>query len=153
MQPKVKFGLITGAIGLVINVCISAAIGLCGPFVALLAGAAAGFFTAQAEKPPSKNDGARSGAIAGAIAGGLTLLGQLVGVVIILFLTLSTGIEPIIGTLPESSDMAGQAFFWIAGIGVGLCFGMVGVLLSALAGAGTGYLGTSEPATPVIDNQ
>jgi len=153
MQPRVKYGLITGAIGLVINVCISAAIGLCGPFVALLAGAAAGFFTAQAEKAPSKNDGARSGAVSGAIAGGLTLLGQLVGVITILFLTISTGIQPIIGTLPESSDMAGQAVYWVAGVGVGLCFGLVGVLLSALAGAGTGYLGTGEPTAPNINPQ
>jgi hypothetical protein len=57
---------------------------------------------------------------------------------------MSAGIQPIIGTMPESSDVAGQAIFMIAGLGVGLCFGLVGVGLSALAGAGTGYLGTPE---------
>ena len=153
MQPRVTYGLIAGAIGLVINVCISAAIGLCGPFVALLAGAAAGFFAAQAEKAPSKNDGARLGAISGAIAGGLTLVGQLIGVIAVLFLSVSADIQPILGTLPETSDVAGQAVFWIAGVGVGLCFGLVGVLLSALAGAGTGYLGTPETTAPEINSQ
>jgi hypothetical protein len=147
------YGLIAGAVGLVINICISAAIGLCGPFVALLAGAAAGFFTAQAEKAPNKNDGARAGAISGAIAGGVTLVGQLIGGVAALVLTMSAGIQPLIGTMPESSDVAGQAVFLLAGLGVGLCFGMAGVLLSALAGAGTGYLGTPEPTTPEINHQ
>ena len=153
MQPKVTYGLIAGAIGLVINVCISAAVGLCGPFVALLAGAAAGFFAAQAEKAPTKNDGARAGAISGAIAGGLTLVGQLIGGVAVLVLAMSADIQPIIGTMPESSDVAGQALFLMVGLGVGLCFGLVGVALSALAGAGTGYLGTSETTAPEINSR
>jgi len=153
MQPRVTYGLIAGAIGLVINICISTAIGLCGPFVALLAGAAAGFFAAQAEKAPTKNDGAQLGAISGAIAGGLTLVGQLIGGVGALVLTMSMGIQPIIGTMPESSDVAGQAIFLIVGLGVGLCFGLVGIVLSALAGAGTGYLGTSETVAPEINSQ
>ena len=152
MQPKVMYGLIAGAIGLIINVCISAAVGLCGPFVALLAGAGAGFFTAQAEKAPTKNDGARAGAISGAIAGGLTLVGQLIGGVAILVLAMAADIQPIIGTMPESSDMAGQAIYLVAGLGAGLCFGLVGIVLSALAGAGTGYLGTAETPTPEITN-
>ena len=116
MQPRVTYGLIAGAIGLVINVCVSAAIGLCGPFVSLLAGAAAGFFAAQAEKAPNKNDGARLGAISGAIAGGLTLVGQLIGGLAILVLIMTAGIQPIIGTIPEPSDVSGQAIYLIAGL-------------------------------------
>lgn len=153
MQPRVTYGLVAGAIGLVINICISTAIGLCGPFVALLAGAAAAFFAARAENAPTKNDGARLGAISGAIAGGLILVGQLIGGVGALVLTMSMGIQPIIGTIPESSDVAGQALFLIVGLGVGLCFGLVGVALSALAGAGTGYLGTSEATEPETNNR
>jgi hypothetical protein len=147
------YGLIAGGIGLVINICISTAIGLCGPFVSLLVGAAAGFFAAQAEKAPTKNDGARLGAVSGAIAGGLVLVGQLIGSVGALVLTMSMDVQPIIGSMPESSDVAGQATFLLAGLGVGLCFGLVGVLLSALAGAGTGYLGTSETTSSGINNQ
>lgn len=153
MQPRTMYGLIAGGIGLIINICISTAVGLCGPFVALLVGAAAGFFAAQAEKAPTKNDGARLGAISGAIAGGLTLVGQLIGGVGALVLTMSMDIQPIFGTMPESGDVAEQAVFLLVGMGVGLCFGSVGVFLAALAGAGAGYLGTSETTALEVNSQ
>ena len=144
MKPRFLYGLIAGAIGLVLNICISAAIGLCGPFVALLAGAGAGFFAAQAEKVPTKNEGAQLGATAGAIAGGLTLVGQLVGSISILLFVMMADIEPIIGSIPDSSDMAGQSVYLLSGLGIGVCFGLVGIILGVLAGAGAGYLGTPE---------
>ena len=61
MKPRVKYGLIVGIIGLILNACVSAAMGLCGPFLALLAGAAAGFLAAQGEKAISQTNGARLG--------------------------------------------------------------------------------------------
>ena len=68
MQPRIKMGLTVGAIGLALNICIAGFMGICGPLVSLFAGGAAGFFAAQQEKLPTKNDGAKAGAIAGGMA-------------------------------------------------------------------------------------
>jgi hypothetical protein len=144
MQPRVKYGLIAGGVGLVINICVGALVGVCGPAVALVAGAAAGFFASGEEQAPTQGDGAREGALSGAIAGGLVLVGQLFGVIVALGLTQSMQIEPIIGTMPVQGDTAGQTVFWMVGLGVGLCFGLIGVALSAGAGAAAGYFNTSS---------
>ena len=147
MTPRIKFGLIAGIIGLVINTCVSAALGICGPFTALLAGATAGFFAAQQEKATTRGDGARLGAISGSIAGALVLIGQLIGVLGVLILVQISDIAPIFGEIPSpSADIAQQAVYYISGLGTGVCFGLVGVIVAALAGAGAGYLGTPEPS-------
>src|SRR3990170_3544335 len=70
-----------GGSGLVFNSIVAAAFGLYGPFLALAAGAAAGYIASQQEKPPSKADGARLGATAGAFAGALVFVGQIAGAV------------------------------------------------------------------------
>ncbi len=146
MKSHIKFGLIVGAIGAVLNVCVSTAIGLCGPGVALLAGAIAGFLAAQqAETMMSKNDGARMGGIAGAIAGALILIGQLIGAVGALILIQQTNIELPIGSAPTlGAGSAEQIGYYLGGLGTGLCFGIVGIVLAGLAGAGAGYFGTKE---------
>jgi hypothetical protein len=150
MTPRVRYGLIAGGVGLVINICVGALIGLCGPFIGLIAGAAAGFFAAQAEKAPTQAEGARLGAIAGAIAGTLVLVGQLSGGVASLAYIQSAGVTPLFGELPDVTDTAGQVGYWVAGVGVGFCFGLVGIVFGALTGAGAGYLGTP---TPTITSQ
>lgn len=58
MQPRIRMGLIVGAIGLALNVCVAGFIGLCGPAVSLLGGVIAGFLAAQQEKAALKADGA-----------------------------------------------------------------------------------------------
>jgi hypothetical protein len=143
-------GLVIGAIGLALNICVSGFIGLCGPITSLLAGAAAGYFTAQQEKLPTKNDGAKAGAIAGGIAGVLVIIGQVIGGVGALAFMQTTGMQIPFGNIPSAGDSAGMAVFYIAGIGTGLCIGIVGAILAAGAGAGTGYMGTPDqpPATP-----
>jgi len=78
MTPRVKYGLIVGAVVLFVNVCVAAALPICGPMMALLAGAIAGFLTAREEEPVAAGDGARAGAVSGLIAGALVFLGQLV---------------------------------------------------------------------------
>ena len=149
MQPRTRVGLIVGVIGLVLNVCVSGAVGLCGPFVSLLAGAVAGFFAAQQEKLATKGDGARAGATAGAIAGGLIIIGQLIGGVAALFLLQNTGAQLPFGQIPSAADGAtSQIIFYLSGAGTALCFGVVGAALAAAAGAGAGYLGTNEQAAP-----
>ncbi|MDI6769044.1 MAG: hypothetical protein QMD04_05150 [Anaerolineales bacterium] len=145
MLPRMKFGLISGAIGLVLNVCVAAVLGICGPMLAIIAGALAGYFAAKGEKLPTQGEGAKAGAIAGAIAGGLTLIGQILGGIGVLT------IFPAIMDIPMAG-LTGQLSYWLSGLMTATCFGLIGVGLAAGAGAGTGYLGTPSqsvnPPTP-----
>ena len=154
MQPRVKLGLIVGAIGAVLNICVAGFVGLCGPLVSLLAGAAAGYFTAQQEKLGVKADGARAGATAGAIAGGLIILGQIIGGVGALAYMQASGTQLPFGTVPSGTDGASvQLLYYLSGAGSAFCFGIFGTLLAAGAGAGVGYLVTTDPvATPITLN-
>lgn len=146
MLPRVKYGLIIGAVGLVLNACVSTALGICGPFTALLAGGVSGLLAAMQEKQPVKAEGAKAGAISGLISGGLVFIGQLIGAVGALLLVNSMGGETIFGQMPDLLGGGPEAFGALAGgLGTGVCFGMVGIGLSALAGALAGYLST--PAT------
>src|SRR5215208_940245 len=149
MQARIRIGLIVGLIGLVLNICVSAFIGFCGPVLSLIAGGAAGFLAAQQEKLAFKREGARAGATAGGIAGGLIILGQILGGIGALFLMQSRGMQTPFGQLPPLNDPGSQIAFYGAGLGTALCFGIVGALLAAGAGAGAGYLATSEqPVMP-----
>jgi hypothetical protein len=57
-KPRIKIGLLVGVAGLALNSCIAAAIGICGPIIALIAGAVAGFVAVRQEKPALKGAGA-----------------------------------------------------------------------------------------------
>lgn len=149
MQPRIRIGLIVGAIGLVLNICVSGFIGLCGPLVSLIAGGAAGFFAAQQEKLSTKNDGARAGATAGGIAGGLIIIGQLIGGIGALAYMQYSGMQTIFGQVPAAGDPASSIGYYLGGMGTGICFGLVGAALAAGAGAGAGYLGTPDQPPPV----
>jgi hypothetical protein len=153
MQPRIRIGLIVGAIGLVLNICVSAFIGLCGPGFSLIAGAVAGFFAAQKERLGVKAEGAKAGATSGAVAGGLIIIGQLIGGIVALFLLQSTGAQAPFGQIPSVSEGASsQLVFYLSGAGASLCFGIIGALLAAGAGAATGYFGTSDqPAPPPVN--
>jgi hypothetical protein len=150
MQARTRIGLIVGVIGLVLNICVSGFLGFCGPVVSLIAGGIAGYLAVQREKPATKNEGARAGATAGGIAGGLIILGQIVGGLGALAYMQSSGAQVPFGQVPSASgDPATQIAFYGAGVGTALCFGIVGALLAAGAGAGIGYLTTSDrPVMP-----
>ncbi|GAB4456313.1 MAG: hypothetical protein Kow0070_06170 [Anaerolineales bacterium] len=155
MKPRIKMGLAIGALGLALNVCVSALVGFCGPVVSLVAGAAAGFFAVQQEKPSAKAEGGRVGAIAGAIAGALVIIGQVIGGLGALAFLQVSGIQLGFGNIPSpSADASTQLIYYLSGMGTSFCFGIVGALLAAGAGAGAGYLATTEqpvspPASPV----
>jgi hypothetical protein len=126
--------------------------GFCGPVLSLVAGGIAGYLATQREKPLTKNDGARVGATAGGIAGGLIILGQILGGIGALAYMQYSGTPPPFGELP-AGDPTTQVAFYAGGVGTALCFGIVGALLSAGAGAGAGYLTTSEqPVAPPPQN-
>jgi hypothetical protein len=132
-----------GLIGAVLNVCVAAAVGVCGPFVSLLAGGAAGYFAVQKEKGMVKGDGARMGATSGAIAGAVVLVGQLIGAVVALVFIQSSGTQPLFGSIPTTTDGSFQLAYYGGGLAFGFCIGLFGIGLAAVAGAATGYFGTS----------
>jgi len=145
MQPRIKMGLAIGAVGLVLNICVSGFMGLCGPLVSLIAGGAAGLLAAQQEKLPAKGDGAKAGATAGGIAGTLVIIGQLIGGIAALAYMQMSGAQVPFGEVPTAgSDPALMIGYYAGGIGTGLCFGIVGAALAAAAGAGAGYMATQE---------
>jgi hypothetical protein len=151
MQPRIKFGLIAGVIGLVVNVGVAAALGVCGPLVAALAGAAAGFFTARQEPAATQSDAARAGAVSGAVAGALVLVGQMIGAVIGLALIQASGISPVVGQTPgPNAPVAMTLTYYASGTIAGCCIGAVGIGLAAGAGALVAYLTTAPqaPAAP-----
>lgn len=148
MQPRTRIGLIVGVIGLVLNICVAGFVGFCGPFLSLIAGGIAGFLAAQREKPFAKNEGARAGATAGGIAGALIIIGQIIGGMGALAYMQASGTPTLFGQLPDiTSDPATQIGFYAGGVGTALCFGVIGALLAAGAGAGAGYLATSDQPT------
>ena len=148
MKPYIKVGLLVGAIGLVLNICIAAAMGVCGPLVSLLAGAAAGYFTAAREKAATKADGARLGLISGGIAGALIVVGQILGGIASLALVQAGGMKLPFGTVPDLANGPQSAVYYISGLGTAMCFGIVGMVLAALVAAGVAYLTTSPQPQP-----
>ena len=151
MKPRIRIGLTVGAIGLALNVCVATLVGFCGPFVSLIAGAIAGYLAVQQEKPTVKGEGAKIGATAGAIAGGLVIIGQVIGGVGALMFLQSSGGQFSFGAVPQtSSDPSLQVVYYLTGMGTAFCFGLVGALLAAGAGAGAGYIATpDQPSAPL----
>ncbi len=140
MSARVKFGLIAGGIGLVLTACFSALMGCCGPFVALAAGAAAGYFAVREEPAASQSEGGKSGAVAGAIAGALTLVGQILGGFVAL-----TIVPPLMKELGNNSYISDPASYWLGGTAAAFCFGFLGTALAAAAGFAAGYFSSKNP--------
>lgn len=142
MSARIKFGLIAGAIGLVLTACASVIMGCCGPLVSVAAGAAAAYFALKAESPSSQNEGGKIGAIAGAIAGALTLIGQILGGLV--SLTVAPTILEQLGNY-SYGPLADQASYWAGGVGAAFCFGLLGTALAAAAGFAVGYFSSKNP--------
>lgn len=148
MRPRVKWGLIIGIIGLVVNVFVSAAMGICGPFTSLVAGGLAGFLTARQEKPATQRDGALAGAIAGVIAGGFVFVAQIIGAYLatIFLRQLGGQYEYVYSEMPLIA--------YASSLAMGICIGLAGIVISTLVGAGLGFIGTPRSQQPaVIDIQ
>lgn len=141
MKPRIKFGLIAGLIGLVLSTCISSALDLCGicsTLTALLAGAAAGFLAARQEEAFPKENGVGLGAIAGSIAGVFVLFGRLLGSFgALAFLQFSNTSTP-------PAEASQQISSYIGILGIGLCYGIIDIIIAAVAGAAAGYVGAPD---------
>jgi hypothetical protein len=149
MSPRVKYGLIVGAIGFIINICASTFSGICGPFMALFAGAIAGLLTGREEVTASQGQSAQAGAVSGAIAGTGTLVSQLIAGVVVLAILPELDVELPFGQLPQAGNTAEQIGYWIGGLGAGFCFGLVGLVLAAGAGAAVAYF-MYKPQPPAM---
>jgi hypothetical protein len=57
-----------------------------------------------------------------------------------------SGEKTLFGTTAPSpsADLIQLFLYYVGGLGMGICFGVVGIILSTLAGAATGYLGSTE---------
>lgn len=104
MQPRIRIGLITGVIGLVLNICVSGFLGFCGPVVSLIAGGLI---------------------ILGQMIGGVGAL---------FFLQSSGAESPFGQIPSLSGDATTQIAYYATGLGTAICFGLVGALLAAGAG-------------------
>jgi hypothetical protein len=146
MTARIRWGLIAGVVGLFVNTLASLVFAFCGPIVSFGIGIVAGLIVTQREPATSKGEGAQGGAITGLIAGAFILLGQIIGAIGNLVFAQMVEYESIFGTLPDLSSPEGQTLYWVIGIGVGLCFGLVDTLACVLGGALIGYIRTPAPA-------
>lgn len=141
MKATVRYGLIVGVIGLVLNICVALVLGFCGPLATIIAGAIAGYLGARAETTVTKGDAAREGAIAGAITGGLMLFGQILGASLSLGFVQWTGIDFGFGTVPNANANPEELVaYYGAGLGVACCIGIGDLIAGGIAGAIAGYL-------------
>ena len=81
MTLRVRSGLLAGVAGLLASALGAVVCCAFSPFVALLAGGAAGFFAARAEEAPTQREGILAGVKSGAIVSPLILVGHLIGTV------------------------------------------------------------------------
>lgn len=148
MGGRVMWGVIVGLVGMLMNLVVSFVSGVCGPVVTLVAGAIAGFFAARWEGPGPRARSAQAGAIAGLLAGTLMLISQMlaaVAEVLVLqsaeFQFLQAMFTPGLGgTIPSNPTAETQSGILVGALATGGCFGLIGMILAALAGAATGYL-------------
>ena len=146
MQPGTRLGLIVGVIGLVLNIWVSEFRGFYGPLLSLVAGGIAGWLAIQQTKPSTKQNGARVGATAGSVAGGLMIVGQIIGALGALADTQGSLATTPSGPIPDlAADPASQMAYYAGGVATSVCFGVIGALLAAGAGAAAGYLATTNP--------
>jgi hypothetical protein len=150
MNPQIKNGLLAGAVGAVINFCVSLVLGFCGPLVGLAAGGVAGFLTARGGGFATKGDAAKAGAISGAVAGAVVLVAQVgAGIANLIYIQVS-GTQLPFGSVPGAGSSGSEmAIFYGTGLLTGVCIGIVDIVVGALAGAGAGALaGGNAPAAP-----
>ena len=145
-NPAVRYGIIVGVIGLIVNIFIAGFIGLCGPVTSLVAGAVAGYLAARAVHALVRGDGARVGATSGAITGAFVLVGQMIGGIAALLIIRSTGSAQINQLFEQQNGSAAQVGFWAGGVAVSACLGLIGIGLAAGAGALAGYFATPAQA-------
>jgi len=141
MKPRIKIGLVSGIIGLLLTISVSVFGNVYwSPIVFFLTGGIASFYTIQQEKPQTRSGGARAGATTGSIAGILVMLGLFIGSLLILL------------TPPTAAEISSPGVSNQIGYEVGQACSRsfcIGFPLALLIGAFIGYLAT--PKRPQSD--
>ncbi len=137
MSPRIKWGLVTGAVIVVLNFCGGALIGAFNNCISvitvIIASAIAGYLCARSE-PAS--EATKAGAVAGAIVGGLNLISQLIGGLIGGIIGSRILAAEIQNSLNSPEFMSGVGM----GIGIIVIVAMITGFILILVGAGTGAL-------------
>jgi len=107
-------------------------------------GVLGGFLLTQQESSSNKRDGAIQGAITGSVAGVFLFLGQIIAAAGSLAFTQLVDVDLVIGALPDPTDPGQLVLFWISGLSVGACIGIMDVVASAAGGALIGYIRTPK---------
>jgi len=145
MKPRIRIGLMVGAVALILNLVVAFVLGLCSPVLAAVAGAVAGWFTAREENSGNKGEAAKAGALSGVLTGILMLVGQVVGGIVVLYLMQKFDLPvAFTGTRPSQLAGAESAGFYVGGLLSGLCFGALDIAAAATAGAVVGFLTTTQ---------
>jgi len=144
MNARIRWGLISGVIGFFANIVASLIFGFCGPVIGFGVGVLGGFLLTQQESSSNKRDGAIQGAITGSVAGVFLFLGQIIAAAGSLAFTQLVDVDLVIGTLPDPTDPGQLVLFWISGLSVGACIGIMDVVASVAGGALIGYIRTPK---------
>ena len=149
MSRPIKIGLFVGGIGMVINACVATLLGLCGPVVALIAGGIAGYLVGS--KVVGQSQATKDGALSGLVAGGLLLVGQFLGGVVALLLVQHMPVESSWLQVPQAGS-SDSTFYYLGGLGAGVCFGIIDLALATLGGALAGRFSAQEaPLAPPVE--
>jgi hypothetical protein len=160
MSGALKAGLIFGAIGLIVVLAVAfiPAVGplICGPLVAVIIGAIAGFYGVRWS---AGTPGVSRGVLAGTLAGVGTLLGAVIAYTILVGMVRNTPmfqeqLQEVLRQQPDAQiDPAGlDMLIGIAGPAVGFCFGILNLLIALAFGALGGWLALRnrpQPAPPI----
>jgi hypothetical protein len=149
MKPRIKWGLVTGGVVAIMNLCggtLIAAFNNClSVITVIIAAAIAGYFCGRQEPAP---EAVKGGGIAGVIVGAINLVSQLIGGLIGGMAGL--GLLAAFGSQAQTDPLS---LFQGGGIALGviaLAAFLVGAVL-ILVGAGVGAL-AARLATPKVDN-
>jgi hypothetical protein len=110
---------------------------ICIPCIAVVLGAAAGYFACLSMRPADQGSATRLGATTGALAGIGTLLGSMAGGLIGAIRIGPAGVESILqglGVALPNVPVSPVTFYGVA-VGEAACFGVVEVFIMALLGA------------------
>lgn len=140
MRVWLRYGLLCGAGGILLDLALTPWMAFCTPLVSLSAGGLAGYLAARRADLPTQGMGARLGARAGGFAGVLILGGQLLASLLVYFIYQPGGFSnPLVYTPVPGDPFWLQAFYFSAGFGLVVAFSATGALLALMAGAALGY--------------
>ncbi|MEO7910483.1 MAG: hypothetical protein ABIV47_12615 [Roseiflexaceae bacterium] len=161
MSGALKAGLIFGVIGLIVVLAVAfiPAVGpiICGPLVAVIIGAVAGFYGVRWS---AGTPGISRGVLAGTLAGVGMLLGAVIAYTILVGMARSNPmfqeqIQEALRRQPNAQidPAALNTIVGIMGPAVGFCFGILNLLIALAFGALGGWLAIRNrpPALPPVE--